>query len=100
LFVILWEFLPAPGRETEFERAYGHDGDWARFFQQDANYLGTDLLRDTRDPRRFITVDRWKDQASFDAFAERHAKAYRELVERLAPLCATETRIASFTTPA
>ena len=100
MFVILWEFLPAPGREAEFERAYGHDGDWARFFQRDPSYLGTDLLRDTRDPRRFITVDRWTDQASFDAFAERHAKAYRELDERLAPLSAAETRIASFTTPA
>lgn len=99
MFVILWEFLPAAGRETEFERAYGHDGDWARFFRRDAGYLGTDLLRDTRDQRRFITVDRWTNQAAFDAFAAREVKAYREMDERLAPLSTIEKQIASFTTP-
>jgi quinol monooxygenase YgiN len=99
MYVILWEFLPAPGREAEFERAYGHDGDWARFFRRDSGFLGTDLLRDTKDPRRFITVDKWTSQKAFDEFAKREAPAYRELDEKLAPLSAAEMRIGSFTAP-
>ena len=99
MFVILWEFLPAAGREKEFERAYGPDGDWARFFRRDPAYVGTDLLRDTRDPRRFFTVDRWSSQAAFDEFARREARGYRELDEKLAPLCGAETRLGSFNTP-
>lgn len=98
MYVILWEFQPAPGRETEFERAYGSEGDWARFFKQDPEYRGTDLFRDTRDQRRFITVDRWTSREAFDAFAKREATGYRELDEQLAPLSGTETRIGGFTT--
>jgi 8-oxo-dGTP pyrophosphatase MutT (NUDIX family) len=33
--VLVWEFLPAEGREAAFEAAYGPHGDWARFFRRD-----------------------------------------------------------------
>ncbi len=97
MYVILWEFLPTPGREADFERAYGASGDWARFFGRDPGYLGTDLFRDTRDPRRYLTVDRWASREAYDAFVQRESSRYRALDAELAPLCATERRIGSFT---
>ena len=44
MYVILWRFRPAVGRESEFERAYGPSGQWARLFGLDDGYLGTELL--------------------------------------------------------
>ena len=32
MYVIIWRFRPAVGREGEFERAYGPSGEWARLF--------------------------------------------------------------------
>lgn len=99
MYVILWEFRPVQGREAEFERAYSPAGDWARFFQRDPAYWGTELLRDVTDARRFITVDRWSSRDAFEGFKKREATGYRELDQRMAPLCATEARIGAFTTP-
>lgn len=99
MHVILWEFRPVPGKEAEFQRAYSSDGEWARFFQRDAAYWGTELIRDATDPRRFIAIDRWTSREAFDAFQKREAIGYEELDARLARWCATESFIGAFTTP-
>ena len=99
MYLILWEFHPAPGREAEFERAYAPTGDWARFFASDPAYRGTELLRDAGNPRRFLTLDRWSTREAFEAFEKREAAGYRELDARLAALCASEAPIGAFTTP-
>ena len=44
MYVILWRFRPVVGQESEFERAYGPSGEWARLFRRDEGYLGTELL--------------------------------------------------------
>ena len=35
MYVILWQFRPVEGRESEFERAYGPSGEWALLFRRD-----------------------------------------------------------------
>ena len=49
MYVIVWEFQVAAARAKDFERAYGPDGDWARFFQQAPAFRGAELLRGTGD---------------------------------------------------
>jgi len=80
--VIVWEFRVRPGREAEFESAYGPDGDWARLFRRDPAYRGTDLLRDGAAERRYVTVDRWASRAANDAFRERWRTEYEALDRR------------------
>ena len=43
MFVALWEFEVKPGCEKEFEKVYVPEGDWAKLFQNDANYRETRL---------------------------------------------------------
>jgi quinol monooxygenase YgiN len=97
MYLIIWEFRAAAGREGEFQQAYGPEGDWARFFRRDPGYRGTELFRDTADPGRFLTLDRWTDAAVFDAFEARHRVEYRALDRQLAPLCASERRVTGVT---
>ena len=97
MYQVVWEFLAVPGLEAEFARAYGPDGTWVQLFRQDPAYIGTELLRDRANPRRFLTVDRWTSEAAWDAFTQRHHKSYREIDARLAPLCERESRIGAFT---
>ena len=74
MHVVLWSYRVVPGREDEFEALYHGDGDWARLFRRDPAYLGTELLRDTGDRSHYVTIDRWRTRAAYDAFlASAHA---------------------------
>jgi len=90
MIVIVWEFRVRPGREAEFERAYGPEGDWARLFRRSPGYRGTELLRDPHDPERYLTLDRWADAAAFETFQAEHRADYLALDEACEPLCGEE----------
>jgi 8-oxo-dGTP diphosphatase len=92
--VLVWEFAPAAGRGAEFERAYGPDGDWARFFRRDPAFLGTELLRGAAG--RYLTIDRWRTQGAFAAFKARHADEYAAIDRRMEALTSRETAIGAF----
>jgi 8-oxo-dGTP pyrophosphatase MutT (NUDIX family) len=92
--VLVWEFLPAEGREAEFEAAYGPDGDWARFFRRDPAYIRTDVLQGS--DGRYVTLDRWTSRAAFEAFREREREAYAALDRRMEALTRHEAPIGAF----
>ena len=91
--VLVWEFRPAPGREADFERAYGPDGDWARLFRRDPAYLGTELLRGAG---RYLTLDRWSSRAAFEGFRVRLAAEYAALDREMEALTSHEASIGAF----
>ncbi len=90
-FVITWRFKVKPGREKEFEEAYGPVGDWARLFRIHDGYLGTDLMRDTNEERVYLTVDRWKSADDFNRFKDLYLSEYEQLDRILADLTESET---------
>jgi hypothetical protein len=59
LFQIVWEFIVRADRVSDFEKSYAVAGDWAALFRRSAGFLGTALLRDADNPRRYLTIDRW-----------------------------------------
>ncbi|MGO8969931.1 MAG: antibiotic biosynthesis monooxygenase family protein [Myxococcaceae bacterium] len=77
--VIVWEFSVRPGEEPVFEGAYGPDGEWARLFALSPEFRGTELLRSSTTPRRYLTVDRWASGESFQRFHEAHHAEYAAL---------------------
>jgi len=95
----LWRYRVAPGREAAFERAYGPDGDWAVLFRRGDGYLGTELLRAVPPGTGWVTIDRWRSEADWRAFLEKHGDAYRELDRRLAPLTAEDVEIGNYDAP-
>lgn len=90
-FVITWRFVVKPGREKEFEAAYGPVGDWARLFGNHDGYIGTDLLRDTKEERVYLTIDRWRSADDFDNFKVLYLSEYEQLDKILAGLTESET---------
>lgn len=97
VIVIVWEFRVHPGRATEFERAYGPEGDWARLFRRSPAYRGTELLRDSQDLERYITLDRWDAASDFEAFKAGNGDDYHALDAACEPLCSEERLIGRFT---
>jgi len=69
-------------RETgEFERVYGPDGDWAKFFSGAAGYIGTELLRDVELPSRYLVIDRWESADAYNTFAAANREEYMRRVD-------------------
>jgi heme-degrading monooxygenase HmoA len=79
MYVIIWEYQVKPDRVAEFEEAYAPEGRWAQFFQNDPGYLGTELLRDPRDPQRYVTIDRWDSSEQYEAFLSQWEIEYAAL---------------------
>lgn len=78
-YVYVWEFQVAAAQRAAFERAYGADGDWVVLFRRGEGYLGTSLLRDRDVEGRYLTVDRWRDEAAYRAFRADFETDYRRL---------------------
>ena len=85
----------ADDREA-FERVYGADGEWARFFRGGAGYLGTELMQGEERSDDFITIDRWDSREAFVAFMLDNAEAYHALDGQFAGLTLIETRLGAF----
>ncbi|MHB8877614.1 MAG: antibiotic biosynthesis monooxygenase family protein [Myxococcaceae bacterium] len=77
--ILVWEFRVRSGCEAEFEAAYGPEGKWVQLFRLGHGYLGTELLRDATDPRRYLTIDRWVSTEAFARFREVHGADYAAL---------------------
>lgn len=94
MHVILWEFVARPGREAEFERAYGPRGTWVEFFRWGDGYLGSELWRGEG---RWVTVDRWTGEDAYERFRAARRSEYERLDREMEELTASEKRLGAFT---
>jgi hypothetical protein len=87
---IVWEFLPAPQYERDFETAYGPTGPWVALFRRDPGYLGTELVRPSESSGWYRTIDRWESVAAYARFRTTWAAEYDALDRACAALTAAE----------
>jgi quinol monooxygenase YgiN len=95
-FVIVWEFRINSRKRHAFELAYGPDGEWAMFFQKGAGYLGTELVQDSQEPDRYITLDHWKSRKHYEIFKRQNRKMYEIIDEKCEALTTKEVEIGKF----
>lgn len=96
MFLVIWEFIVREGREAEFEQAYGPAGEWSELFKRGDGYLGTELYRDEKTPRRYITMDRWTSSGAYEKFRQDQRSAYEALDARGSLLTETEIFLGAF----
>lgn len=96
MFVIVWAFRPNPAREAEFVEAYGPAGAWVTLFRTDPRYLGSELLRPADGSGRYLTVDRWRTRAAFEAFRAARRDEYDALDRACEALTASEERLGEY----
>lgn len=95
-YEIVWTYEVDAAHREAFERAYGADGDWARLFARAQGFLEVVLLADAAVPGRYLTIDRWHDEAAFERFEAEHGEAYAALDDELANLSGRGTRLGGF----
>jgi heme-degrading monooxygenase HmoA len=75
-YVVIWEFQVNAEATLAFEQAYGPDGHWAHLFRQSPGFHGTQLLRDSDRPGRYLTLDHWTSRAALHQFKQAHQADY------------------------
>jgi heme-degrading monooxygenase HmoA len=79
MFLALWEFEVKSGCEERFQKVYGAEGDWARLFRTDPNFIETRLLRDAVLANKFVTLDFWATRSAYESFKELNHAGYLRL---------------------
>lgn len=95
MYTVVWEFLPAPGQESAFERVYGPSGEWARLFGRARGFLGTECLPHPEAPGWYRTVDRWESEIAYLAFRSRFRGEYAALDSQCDGLSAVARHVVS-----
>src|SRR5262245_35723131 len=95
-FAYVWEFRVRADRLADFTRTYGPSGEWVALFRRSPAYLRTELLRDERDPQRFLTVDHWRSRADWSAFREAHKADFDALDRRCEEMTEAERLIGCY----
>jgi len=98
-YTYLWEFIVEPEHLDEFQRHYGSQGSWVQLFRQAPGYIETLLLQDSTNPHRFITLDRWNNDAAYRKFRSEFSQQYAALDSRCEKLTIRETLIGEFSEP-
>ena len=73
MIAVIWQFDVKKGREDEFEKLYGADGDWTALNRRTRSYLGTSFLRDQSGSARYLLIEYWSEMLVY----EQH-KAFRD----------------------
>jgi heme-degrading monooxygenase HmoA len=96
-FVIIWEFRIQATKRRTFERAYAPDGTWANFFRKGKGYIATELIRDSQQSDRYITLDYWQSRQHYENFKKQNGKMYQTINEKCESLTTRESEIGQFT---
>jgi heme-degrading monooxygenase HmoA len=94
MFVVIWRFRPAEGREADFIREYSETGSWGQLFRMAPGYLETELLKGA--DGWFLTLDRWKSEEAYEEFRRRFHRQYRRLDQECETLTAEEELVGYF----
>jgi len=93
---MIWEFVVKEEARGQFELAYGPGGAWSRLFARSPGFRGTTLLRDAKNPRRYLTIELWETEARREqALAEGQA-GYSNLDAAFADWTESRTEVGVF----
>jgi heme-degrading monooxygenase HmoA len=95
-YVVIWEFRVRPGMEKRFEEIYGPEGDWARLFRQDKEFMGTELIRNLKGRESYLTLDFWTSEKGYKSFRARHASEYEVMDASCEALTESEREVGSY----
>jgi len=95
-YLIVWEFHPKAGLESRFEQAYGPNGIWARFFRRGEGYCGTELVRDTNETGRYLTIDVWASREAYEKFRQTNLEEYNQLDRQYEEMTQAELKLGMF----
>ena len=96
VYVRIFEFQAKPGLESEFEKIYGPEGDWAKLFRTSKGFIRTELYSDVETKGRYVTVDCFASESDYAGFLEKRRRDYDALDRCCESVRLSEKLIGSF----
>jgi len=94
---IVWEFVVKEEARGQFELAYGPGGAWSKLLAQSPGFRGTTLLRDTRNPQRYLSIDLWDTEAEREQMLAERKAEYSDLEAAFDEWTESRTEVGIFT---
>jgi len=94
---IVWEFVVKEEAQGQFELAYGPGGAWSKLFARCPGFRGTTLLRDTKNPRRYLSIDLWDTEAEREQMLAERKAEYSDLEAAFDEWTESRTEVGIFT---
>lgn len=82
-------------KNADFEKEYGRNGSWFKFFEPCDDYLGHDLLKNT-DGASYTLIDRWISKEDYENFLKSNKADYDQLNDKCKEIYSSETQIGTF----
>ena len=92
----IWEYEVREQLVSQFEIAYGPEGDWVKLFRKCPGYLKTELKRDIENPNRFLTIDYWQSYSAFSSIKIIIPTEYDALDKRCGDYTLSENHVGVF----
>ena len=93
---IVCEFVVKEEARGQLELAYGPGGAWSKLFARCPGFRGTTLLRDTKDPRRYLTIDIWDTVAQREQMLAERKVEYSDLEAAFGDWTESKTEVGIF----
>jgi hypothetical protein len=72
VIAVVWQFQVKPGKQKEFEKFYGADGEWSQLARRSRSFLGSSFLRDQATASSYLLIEYWSEMVVY----ERHRKSF------------------------
>lgn len=95
-YVYIWQYLVNPKYLKEFNEFYGPLGIWNQFFKLSVSYIKTEILVDTANKFKFITIDYWHSKVDYNDFITINEKKYFEIDQKCDKFTLEELKIGEF----
>jgi heme-degrading monooxygenase HmoA len=93
---IVCEFVVKEGARGQFELAYGPGGAWSKLFARCPGFRGTTVLRNTKNPWRYVTIDLWETADQREQALAEHRAEYSDLEAALGEWIESKTEVGTF----
>ena len=93
---IVLEFIAKKDTRGQFELAYGPGGAWSKLFSRCPGFRGTTLMRDTKNPQRYLTIDLWDTVDQREQALAEHKTEYAELKALFGEWTESVTEVGTF----
>lgn len=97
MIAVMWQFEVKKGREEEFEKLYGADGDWTALNRRTRSYLGSSFLHDQNRSSRYLLIEYWSEMLVYEQHRAYRSDAIGSLERRRTTLVETVEPLGIFT---
>ena len=97
MIAVVWQFQIKAGKQQEFQRFFGADGEWSQLARRSRSFLGSSFLRDQASDTSYMLIEYWSEMVVYERHRQSFGIDIRTLEERRQAYCDAITPVGVFT---